>query len=130
MNKHFTIYNSSGEILRFGTCPVSSFEAQKQAGEFILEGTPTNNVMIKDGKFVSKPEASNAQKIAETQNQIRVERNGRLMASDWSQLPDVTLSDSKKTEFQTYRQKLRDLPSVNKTKTSIDQVEFPKYPEV
>ena len=38
-------------------------------------------------------------------------RNGKLKDSDWTQLPDSPLSDSKKAEWATYRQALRDIPN-------------------
>jgi hypothetical protein len=42
---------------------------------------------------------------------LRAERNQRLAASDWTQLPDVTLSDEAKLAYRAYRQALRDFPS-------------------
>ena len=48
---------------------------------------------------------------------IRGERDGNLAASDWTQMPDSPLSDSKKAEWATYRQELRDFPE-GKTKQS------------
>lgn len=44
-----------------------------------------------------------------TEESARIHRDGLLAASDWTQLADVTLSD--KTNWATYRQQLRDLPS-------------------
>ena len=41
----------------------------------------------------------------------RSERNQMLDSSDWTQMPDSPLSASKKTEWATHRQTLRDLPS-------------------
>lgn len=41
----------------------------------------------------------------------RSERNQMLDSSDWTQMPDSPLSASKKAEWATYRQTLRDLPS-------------------
>lgn len=41
----------------------------------------------------------------------RLERNQMLDSSDWTQMPDSPLSASKKTEWSTYRQALRDLPT-------------------
>jgi len=41
--------------------------------------------------------------------EIREQRNARLLASDWTQGADSPLSDAKKAEWQTYRQALRDL---------------------
>ena len=37
-------------------------------------------------------------------------RNLRLQASDWTQMADSPLSDTKKAEWATYRQALRDIP--------------------
>ena len=39
---------------------------------------------------------------------MRDERNGKLRASDWTQLPDVQVDAS---AWQTYRQALRDVPA-------------------
>ena len=44
---------------------------------------------------------------------IRNERDGLLRESDWTQVTDSPLSDSKKAEWATYRQALRDLPSTD-----------------
>ena len=40
---------------------------------------------------------------------LRYERNRRLTDSDWTQASDSPLSDSKKAEWKTYRQSLRDM---------------------
>tara|TARA_B000000609_G_C24115494_1_gene316488 strand:+ start:760 stop:990 length:231 start_codon:yes stop_codon:yes gene_type:complete len=42
---------------------------------------------------------------------LRFMRNMLLRDSDWTQFNDSPLSDSKKTEWKTYRQSLRDLPA-------------------
>ena len=61
-------------------------------------------------------------------NAVRIERNTLLTESDWTQMSDSPLTDSKKTEWATYRQSLRDLPSNNSSATSIDDVTFPSVP--
>lgn len=38
-------------------------------------------------------------------------RSVSLAASDWTQVADVALTDSKKAEWATYRQQLRDFPA-------------------
>lgn len=43
---------------------------------------------------------------------LRRVRNQKLTQSDWTQLPDATLTESQKLNWQTYRQSLRDWPSV------------------
>jgi hypothetical protein len=44
--------------------------------------------------------------------EARIKRDRALMESDWTQLPTSPLSDAKKAEWETYRQALRDFPSV------------------
>ena len=41
--------------------------------------------------------------------ELRLERNRRLTDCDWTQASDSPLSDSKKAEWKTYRQSLRDI---------------------
>ena len=57
---------------------------------------------------------------------LRVRRGHELTACDWTQGADSPLSDSKKTEWATYRQALRDLPST--TYTAIDDIVWPTKP--
>lgn len=42
-------------------------------------------------------------------NAIRIKRNELLLNSDWTQIPDVELTN--KNEWKTYRKLLRDLPA-------------------
>ena len=56
---------------------------------------------------------------------FRNTRDAKLKESDWTQLPDSPLSDSKKTEWATYRQALRDLPA---STTDYDNVTYPTQP--
>ena len=42
---------------------------------------------------------------------IKEKRDARLSSCDWTALSDVDLSTSKKTEWATYRQALRDIPN-------------------
>jgi hypothetical protein len=64
---------------------------------------------------------TNAQWLA----MLRTVRDGLLTKSDWTQTADSPLSGSKKTEWATYRQSLRDLPE-NATLGMV--VEFPDEP--
>lgn len=56
---------------------------------------------------------------------LRSERNELLKLSDWTQVPDSPLTDAKKTEWATYRQALRDLPS---TTTDFANPVWPSQP--
>ena len=68
---------------------------------------------------------SNEQKLL----QIKIERNSRLEASDWTQLPDVIASRDEAwvNAWKDYRQALRDLPA---SITNYDDVFFPMPPSV
>ena len=67
---------------------------------------------------------------AEPMRLLRVERNERLTACDWTASSDVTLSDA----WKTYRQALRDLPASASPKLNSDgfldltSVTFPTEP--
>tara|TARA_A100001391_G_scaffold172153_1_gene133657 strand:+ start:317 stop:616 length:300 start_codon:yes stop_codon:yes gene_type:complete len=60
--------------------------------------------------------------------QVRVFRDQLLKDSDWTQISDNGLSEEKKTEWQTYRQELRDLPSSISTKEDIKNLVYPTEP--
>jgi len=57
--------------------------------------------------------------------EARIKRDRALMESDWTQLPSSPLSDAKKAEWETYRQALRDFPSV--VENDLEAV-FPAQP--
>lgn len=58
--------------------------------------------------------------IAEKLTIVRNERNRRLSNSDWTQFSDSPLTDEKKTEWQTYRQTLRDITNGFDNDTEIN----------
>ena len=59
---------------------------------------------------------------------IRNKRNELLKESDWTQVNDCPLSDSKKTEWATYRQELRDLTTTYFDAVAIEEIVFPTKP--
>jgi len=60
---------------------------------------------------------------------VKDRRYGLLTASDWTQLPNSPLSDSKKAEWATYRQALRDIPATYDGETDLTKIVFPTPPE-
>tara|TARA_R100000234_G_C4851232_1_gene115243 strand:- start:58 stop:294 length:237 start_codon:yes stop_codon:yes gene_type:complete len=56
---------------------------------------------------------------------LRHMRDILLRESDWTQFTDSPLIDSKKNEWKTYRQNLRDLPA---TESDPENVTFPTTP--
>lgn len=63
-----------------------------------------------------------------TTQKIRNKRLYLLNDSDWTVGSDSPLSDSKKAEWITYRQQLRDLPSNYTDSDNYDDVVFPTQP--
>ena len=59
---------------------------------------------------------------------IRFDRDLKLMQCDWTQIADGQLSDSKKAEWGTYRQILRNLPADQSSVTDPVQVVWPDVP--
>ena len=67
-----------------------------------------------------------AQEVVVAWAALRTSRNLLLTDCDWTQLSDAQLTSAQVTEWQTYRQALRDLPS-----TTLDptQPNWPTSPE-
>tara|TARA_B100000963_G_scaffold360681_1_gene392517 strand:- start:1189 stop:1581 length:393 start_codon:yes stop_codon:yes gene_type:complete len=59
---------------------------------------------------------------------MRQRRDIMLSACDWTQAPDSPLSDSKKTEWQTYRQALRDITNTYPNPAEKEDVTWPTPP--
>ena len=118
----FTIYNlESGEILYSTTTDTPIDVMGLQEGEGIISGNyQSNEHIIVDGKAVIRTD--NVLEI------LRPNRDSLLSESDWTQMLDSPLSASKKAEWATYRQALRDLPANNSSASSIDDVTFPNKP--
>ena len=55
--------------------------------------------------------------------ELRGWRSGQLGASDWTQVPDSPLDSTKKAEWATYRQALRDLPA-NVTDDNVNDIAY------
>jgi hypothetical protein len=55
---------------------------------------------------------------AQPWKEIREERNKRISACDWTQLPNVPLPGAKKYEWETYRQALRDITQTTEDPTN------------
>ena len=118
----FTIYKTStGEILYSTTTATPIDEVGLQTGESIIEGSyQSNEYVVTDGSAVKRTD--NVLDI------VRDLRKSLLLECDWTQASDTPLTDSKKAEWATYRQTLRDLPANNTSATSIDDVVFPTPP--
>ena len=134
----YIIYDSSGEILRTGSCAWYHWDNLASEGEFRMEGEadPRYQRVIHDEEnpqIVDKdpePDETNESKIEYVSDYLRGERALRLKATDWTQMPDSPLSTDKKTEFSTYRQALRDLPASHTTTLDVDDIVWPTEPSL
>ena len=70
------------------------------------------------------------QRDASHMSNLRMERDEKLAASDWTQAPDHSspLADAKKAEWATHRQSLRDLPATVDISTWPSDFTWPTDP--
>ncbi len=125
--KNFIVYNSDGKILKYGQCADGDIALQAGEGQSVLEAEFQPNKKVQDGVLVDDT-PTQSELNAEALGSLRSQRFELLISSDWTQMPDSPLTDTKKNEWATYRQTLRDLPASNANVTSIDDVTFPDAP--
>jgi hypothetical protein len=59
---------------------------------------------------------------------LRSKRDRLLAASDWTQLPDTTLTNTQKQYWMQYRTELRNITDGLKTVADVNGVSFPVKP--
>ena len=104
----------TNEVLEnFGVYPVESVEVTDDYTKNIVEGTPTlsGSVYVQTWNIADATEEEINIKIAEKWLEVRDIRDSLLSQSDWTQFQDSPISGSTLTEWQTYRQSLRDITS-------------------
>jgi len=118
----FTIYKTAtGVIESCGSTNVGIEIMNLESGQSIIEGI----YEVEKYKIIS---GSAVEQDIDFWNAIRIKRDVLLSESDWTQTADSPLTDSKKAEWVTYRQALRDVPSSNSSAGTIDAVTFPTVP--
>ena len=77
-----------------------------------------NGVLISKVEVVPLTEDELAQRekdaveaVKVTTMMVRAERNARLAACDWTDLPNAPLTDEQRESWLIYRQQLRDMPA-------------------
>ena len=120
----YTIYNiSSGEIRKCVTASESDIVN--------MYNSETENIVA--GFFepsAYKIEGGKAVELVETEDWDffnRDKRNHELLMSDWTQVPDSPLSDSKKAEWATFRQALRDI-TTHSNWPNLEEADWPTQP--
>lgn len=115
----YTVYDiATGIIKQVTSINPESLSLVLEAGEAAYEGEV--DTFIYDKIIDGVPTASEA--VFDPQVTARITRNLKLEASDWTQVPDSPLTDPQKEAWRTYRQALRDFPSVVGDCTSEDEV--------
>jgi hypothetical protein len=95
--------------------------------------TPTGTERV---AFTSEEETARDTKEAATASgvpasyfaELREKRNEKLASCDWTQSADSPLSSDKKTEWASYRTKLRDLPASYNNSTVVGTITWPTEP--
>ena len=118
----FTTYKiATGEITSCGSTNVALSDIATLTGESVIEGIyEAEKYKIIDGSAVEQ--------TIDWKKSLRTQRNVLLAESDWTQMSDSPLTDSKKTEWATYRQTLRDLPAQYGANDTMADVTFPTEP--
>lgn len=126
----YIIYDELGKILTAYQGDDLPVEAVDNINTFILncdfDIQNIQNKLVENGALRDKTQAEiDAENLPDVTQGFYEERNSLLNLSDWTQLPDVPLTDAKKAEWATYRQALRDLPS---TTTDFANPVWPSQP--
>jgi hypothetical protein len=120
----YTIYTAAdGIIQRQIACGEVSLAANTHSGEASIEGHYTNP----EYKIVSG-EAVKQTGTFDPKTFLRVERDYKLLMSDWTQSVDSPLNDTKKAEWAAYRQTLRDMTTTFTYALSQEDIWFPEEP--
>jgi hypothetical protein len=134
MKNYVTYDYQTGEIQTFGLCQDQEFDILKQSYVYVIEGigNPSTHYVLNDELISYTQEQINLkanqpslfskwsnetfqwidsrtdeQKTLNAELVAKSKRNQLLMESDWTQLPDVPLTN--KDQWATYRQQLRDI---------------------
>ena len=130
MKNYITIYDTSTGIILRNVSGLGDITNNVKSGESYIEGIySTDKFTVVDGVAVAKSsEVITQQNKTQAIIDLRSYRDAMLNSSDWTQTPDSPLSDTKKQEWQTYRQALRDLPAAYTDIESVDEVTWPTTP--
>ena len=118
----FTTYKTTtGDITSCGSTNVSLSDIALETDESVIAG-------IYEAEKYKIIGGSAVEQTIDWKKSLRRQRNVLLAESDWTQMSDSPLTDSKKTEWATYRQALRDLPSNYTDDDEYSDVVFPTQP--
>lgn len=121
--KSFIVYAPDGRIEKTGSCLDIDFYNQNIDGHLIIEGQANQLTQYVENEIVKnmppKPDENSVfdfsakkwvQNFDKLIEQIIAKRNLLLQQSDWTQLPNNPLTETKQQAWAVYRQQLRDIP--------------------
>lgn len=123
------IDDETGIILGTGICQDCDFDLVPEGTTaYVNTGDWRDDThKLVNGEFVEIVQ-TDAEALEEMWLSVRTIRAGRLKESDWTQMPDSPLTADQRSEWQMYRQQLRDITDDYAHATSGDQVVFPVLP--
>ena len=122
----YSIYNADGSFHMGVTCSEESLAPMIPDGGYTVEGKQSI-LSTCVGGTLSTPTEEQINNL-NTENAfaaLRFQRDKLLAQSDWTQANDSPLAESKKAEWATYRQQLRDLPSNTSDPANLSWPEKP-----
>ena len=113
-----------------GTTYNIKYYTSKRDAEEILDpdGKSFDPKQYISSHFIPDDSAKDARILADEWTDIRKERDRLLTNSDWTQGSDSPLASGKKTEWATYRTKMRTLPEDQKDKKTYASITWPSEP--
>ena len=98
-----------------------ALQSLKPAAQWVLRGNDYSGLEWLDSSQTKPTETEVNSKISELDNAeamrlLRIERDARIVKTDWRASSDLTLADA----WKTYRQALRDLPASATPKLNSD----------
>ena len=114
-------------LKQYGWYPYRFIEAQKNenqyydGSDFVIE----ENEVVEYQKVRNKTQQEIEDETEGMWRAIRDRRNELLLECDWTQLADSPLTNQKQTEWQIYRQSLRDIT----TQSNPFSINWPTPPE-
>ena len=93
-----------------------ALQSLKPGAQWVLRGNDYSGLEWLDSSQTKPTETEVNSKISELDNAeamrlLRIERDARIVKTDWRASSDLTLVDA----WKTYRQALRDLPAISMT---------------
>lgn len=102
--------------------PDDVIEVDAEKYQFLIEGASLGKKIVYKSR---KLQLADQAIPALTWEQVRKQRESKLRASDWTQMPDTALSAEEVDEWRKYRQDLR---NITETFDNPDKVVWPVIP--